>query len=176
MAELVDDDVVDDGQRSHQALPVEMQVTAFSARRPPVTQILDLNIACLHTNLGREIRRALLNPGQAFGLVESLEHLMGGVLAAAVVNVAQQAPTHRAGIGGAPDGGGYRMVGRGIGEVGPGHRVTGTAQIVQSRPGFEIMDQVSVDMQQADTFAEQLDGVRDPDFVEQRGWLCLRQS
>src|SRR5690606_13325806 len=66
-------------------------VTALGAGRPSVAKILDPDIACRHANLGREVRYALLNPGQAFCLVESLEHLMSGVLTAALDDVAQQA-------------------------------------------------------------------------------------
>ena len=90
MAELVDDDVVDNGQRGHEAFLVEMQITALGAGRPSVAKILDLDVARRHANLGREVRHALLNPRQAFRFVKSLEHLMRGILATTLDNFTQQ--------------------------------------------------------------------------------------
>src|SRR5690606_8880452 len=81
MAKLVDDDVVDDGQRGHEAFPVEVQITALGARSPTVAQILDLHRTCSHANPGCEVRHSLLNARQAFCLVKGFEHLMGVVTA-----------------------------------------------------------------------------------------------
>src|SRR5690606_41290787 len=81
MAKLVDDDVVDDGQRGHEAFPVEGQITALGARSPTVAQILDLHRTCSHANGGCEVRHWLLNARRAFCLVKGFEHMMGVVTA-----------------------------------------------------------------------------------------------
>ena len=50
VGKLVDYNVVDDGQRGHHALPVEVQVAARRAGRPPMLEVDDLDRPRLHVH------------------------------------------------------------------------------------------------------------------------------
>ena len=73
MTKFMNDDVVDDRQRSHQALPMEMQIPIFSTRCPSVAHVSYLNFTGCHTNFGCKVGHSLCDPRLAFGFVEILE-------------------------------------------------------------------------------------------------------
>ena len=90
MAQLVDDDVVDDGLGSHHALPMEGELARGGAGGPSVTQLLHLDAGRGHADL----RGVVVNPAaqalESFGDVKVAEGCLGRRNLALLYNVASQ--------------------------------------------------------------------------------------
>ena len=137
-----------------------------SAPRPPWVQVWLSGQTSGHAGQ-RETELRGRDMQDALALVVEIEqpHAGGG---GATAHLAQQAAAGRVGVGGAARRAGDGVVRHREGEVGIVHRIAALGDAGEAGPAFEIVQQVTVDRQQAHVAAELGHDVLRPDLVEQR--------
>ena len=77
VSQFMDDDVIDDRQWSHHALPVEVQIAVGGAGGPAVFEFHDLDGLGLHSHFRLKVGYSWWNSGGTFDTVELTEHSIG---------------------------------------------------------------------------------------------------
>ena len=77
MSQFLHDNVIDDRQRSHHALPVEVQVAAGGAGGPAVFEVHDPDGFGLHSHLRLKVGNSWRNSDGTFGTVKFTEDGIG---------------------------------------------------------------------------------------------------